>query len=94
MSDRPIQIGDLVAVTKWHPCCCCLGHMGTVIGFGVIENNGCAECDTHGPEVNYKAARVSNSHGVLRVRPEWLKRIPPLEELEGQRTQEDIKEPA
>jgi hypothetical protein len=87
-----IKIGDLVQVVKPVPCCGSItpmyGHIFVVTGFERCGEGYCKICD----------ARLPAWRGVLggenRVWEERLKRIPPLEELEGQRTEETIRETA
>ena len=90
MSDRPIQVGDLVMVVKAIPCCGTIGQwMGkifTVVAFAPTWT--CAKCK----KTTFATAAMIDSH--WRQPLVRLKRIPPLEELEGQRTEEKLKEPA
>lgn len=88
MSDRPIAVGDLVQVVRW-PCCDFhVGAIRTVEGFVHFETAHCAICGASGPSSN------ANLSGDGRAPVAWLKRIPPLSELEGMRTEETTKEPA
>lgn len=95
MSDRPIQVGDLVQAVRW-PCCGkWLGMIFRVNAFKGVEAGerlGCSNCGVAMPEVSqaYDVWSIAGRSAPIT----WLKRIPPLEELEGQRTQEDIREPA
>lgn len=79
---EPISVGDLVCVMK--PCaseCDCgqkVGHHFTVSRTWLFGTGWYA----------------FGHHGGRSAAFNRLKRIPPLEELEGQPTQEDIKEPA
>ena len=85
MSD--IKVGDLVVVVRW-PCC---GHyLGSVMRVEFFsqmsEDASCTQCGAkHGAK--RCAGDAKNDFPV-----EWLKRIPPLEELEGEKREE--KEPA
>lgn len=50
----------------------------------------CSKCHQPLPHDRYAADQPVYGGAPLQ----WLKRIPPLSELEGERTQEDIREPA
>ncbi len=93
MSERPIQVGDLVQVVRWSQCGCGLGEVGRVSEFLECENSGCGLCKTP-PTKKTGTAAANIKSGRFCVPLEWLKRIPPLDELEGERTQETIREPA
>ena len=88
---EPIKAGDLVQVVRW-PCCgVYLGRVFRVdfIGEGSSEYL-CKKCGgAHGAATAMHAEDARNCFPVP-----YLKRIPPLSELEGQPTQQDIKEPA
>jgi len=90
MSERPIQVGDLVQVVRW-PCCGrYLGNIFKVEEISSSDSALCFECGARsGPSGFYAAPEKYNRGAPVS----WLKRIPPLEELEGQRTEEGIKEP-
>lgn len=89
MSDRTIQAGDLVQIVK----SCCnfrLGSYFTVEDITTPHKAGqqWAECDIC-------MAKVARFRDVVALEDQrtpwpisWLKRIPPLSELEGQRTEE------
>ena len=84
MSDRPIQVGDLVVVVKW-PCCGkFLGHVFQVrTVWGNYNTGRCSLCGSFVGEL------WSVGDGRFAAWPTaWLKRIPPLSELEGQRSEE------
>ncbi len=87
MSD--IKVGDLVVVVAWHPCGCGLGQIGRVTerwGFG--ECLGCDKCKREYPPEQHEAVYVDYRLICLR----WLKRIPPLDELEGEKNKEELHE--
>lgn len=88
-------MGDLVVVTRWPSCGCCLGNVGTVIGFKTTDDGFCNNCNT-GASLDHggNCARVKDSKGVAVVPLEWLKRIPPLDEPAETYTTEKDKEPA
>ncbi len=88
MSERPIQVGDLVQVIKW-PCCGkYVGYIRRVEGFTTLAKASCSICLTPGPLANADLSAQG------RAPIEWLKRIPPIEELESTNTDTPIKEPA
>ena len=91
MSDRPIQVGDLVQVVR--PTRCCggtktIGWTYLVMSFNSMDSYKCEAC---GAITRSPVADRGYGWGCTVDR---LKRIPPLSELEGQRTQEDLREPA
>ena len=91
--DRPIAVGDLVVVVKATHCCGSLKNVGRV--FRVLEfrsyDGKCAACGIAGDRSMLAFARPKPSNGYSLFR---LKRIPPLGELEGERTEENLREPA
>jgi hypothetical protein len=94
VSDRPIQVGDLVAVVKT----CCPRFLEGVWIFEVSKlatSTGrwvCMYCKAALPSGMNAMDSQDDEEGGVHI--SWLKRIPPLEQLEGQRTEENIKEPA
>ena len=87
----PIQVGDLVEVI--YSCCNDqLGLFGRVDGWSRRSGDwvGCSVCAKPVPGQNEEFALVWGA----KWPPSWLKRIPPLAELEGTKTEEDIREPA
>lgn len=89
MTER-IAVGDVVWIAKPTPCCGNTGAIGRVFHVSEIKTaswpcNYCGKCRES------RAAKVDSRYFVDTLR---LKRIPPLSELEGQRTEENIKEPA
>ena len=92
MSDKPISVGDLVVVVRWP---CCAGALGTIFRVAAFVPQGvhsehCYKCNTYHGDI--ASVRPEVRGGVYPVA--WLRRIPPMEELEGQHTQEKAKEPA
>ena len=97
--DKPISVGDLVQIVA--ECC----DPGTVRGrFGMVLeiSLGLFECEDC---LHLERSVQTNIEGLAQLPDEpfeafgwvplaWLKRIPPLSELEGEKTQEDIREPA
>ena len=94
MTERAIQVGDLVQITK--SLCGNEGKIGTVVAFaGLVDTY----TESHGQRWWVLFPRpIPDTWGELQnpapIPHAWLKRIPPLSELEGQRTQEDLREPA
>jgi hypothetical protein len=87
-----IKAGDLVAVVK--PARCCSSFLGahfTVTGFRIARAGtrwACLACGRFGTiEDDYQ---VADGHGDCGVAVERLKRIPPLDELEGEKTKEEL----
>ena len=88
-----IKVGDLVQVVKW-PCCGrLLGHVFTVGKLWNVDSpHRCMYCGTDAPK-GIAAVSMESPTDVGGM-VQWLKRIPPLEELEGQNQKEDLREPA
>lgn len=90
---EPIKAGDLVVVVKTTPCCGnpkALGMHFVVKSLRPARGRyHCSHCNTTWPTEVVALKEVPFAYQLHR-----LKRIPPLAELEGQRTQEDIREPA
>ena len=87
--DRPIQKGDLVVVVHTHcsKTARWLGHTFIVVGLGFDYQNKCNGCGENlGPL--HHATREDKGYYSLNM----LKRIPPLEELEGEKSQTTISE--
>ena len=92
-SRTELKDGDLVQVVKPVPCCGrttpMQGHIFKVTSIDVaIPGYRCNYCAVICP------AEASAHGGEKPVDLSRLKRIPPLDELEGVRTEENIKEPA
>ena len=88
---KEIKVGDLVQVARGMPCCDATtpmqGHIFNVSGFKEVAGR----CKTCGARAYAEMAAVGGQLPVDVVR---LKRIQPLEELEGQRTEEKLREPS
>lgn len=86
-SDAPIAVGDLVQAIKWGPCGCGLGRIGILTRiFDPADLQGCAECG-----LRVKPERLTEAEvGDWVIPLEWLKRIPPLSELESEKREEEI----
>ena len=92
LMDKPISVGDLVVVVR--PCKACgdtrwLGDTFRVSEFFTSREPSLCCGEESAGEV-YACAEGEDEGMPLRE----LKRIPPLDELEGQRTEENLKEPA
>ena len=90
VSSQAISVGDLVQVVRWP---CCGEFLGITYRVGRFENMvcDCKKCGAPMPLTSFVLEATSPAWCVPR---EWLKRIPPLSELEGVKTEEDIREPA
>lgn len=90
--DKPISVGDLVQVVR--SCCTKRVNRPTFI-VGEIKGGGgiqfgysyCSSCMTPMPNVYF--AMPAGGMPVGQPLP-WLKRIPPLDELEGVKHDEEI----
>lgn len=96
MTDRPIQVGDLAVVVRGHNCVLELygGVPFTVTALLAPYGGGwhCPKCDRYsaGPNAIGAEGLTKKDCGIPLS---WLRRIPPLSELEGKRTQESLREP-
>ena len=97
VNERPITVGDLVQVVRGHSCI--LARVGgwTFVVVEIVQPRGggwyCEHCKTENAGPNEPGAARRIGEGAY-LPLSWLKRIPPLAELEGQRTEESIREPA
>ena len=97
MSDRPIQVGDLVQVVKPGLCGCTttLGWVFVVLDEKKYSVTTCGTCNAQFGRLVLLESGIQSPRGdSYGFRRSALKRVPPLSELEDQRTQEDMKEPA
>ena len=93
---RPIQVGDLVIIVRGHSCTM-ERYRGAIFRVAkIVPATGggwrCVHCklnDQWGPEPGAYWKEKGGSAPLS-----WLKRIPPLDELEGEKTQESLKETA
>jgi hypothetical protein len=90
---EPIKVGDLVAVKK----ACCIAMMAhpifTVGGFESFQGWRivCRSCLQTFPDASFATvAGARNSEGEFHVPISWLKRIPPLSELDDVKHDEEI----
>ena len=88
---EPIKVGDLVQVVR-PQICGCNHSMGSIFIVDHIEGgpNICSGCGRKFADV--LDAWQKGAQWAAGVHS--LKRIPPLSELEGQRTEETLREPA
>lgn len=89
MSEPPIAVGDLVQVIR----SCCddqLGLVFRVMRIGVTRNNICCVCLKKTIKDGIPNAKAADGYDWPTP---WLKRIPPLDELESTRTAEPLREP-
>lgn len=90
MSDRPIAVGDLVMIV-W-PCCSYhASKVFTVMDVIAYDATGVCKSCGHTVKKGTQLAAISDRIGYPLS---WLKRIPPMSELEGERSQEKLTEPA
>lgn len=93
--DKPISVGDLVMVVRGHECVLRLkgGIPWRVLGFSAQRNGGwhCPKCfeGDIAPEAAI-AARLEFHDKGNGIPLSWLKRIPPLDELETVRTEDEV----
>ncbi len=94
-TNEPISVGDMVIVLRENECPIhrhdgqYLGLIFRVQEIKTVKSATCGKCGYrygHGGTLAY-----STEFGFLTNR---LKRIPPLDELEGEKQKEDIREPA
>lgn len=86
---EPIKAGDLVMVVRT-PHVCSVGWLGHIYRVAYIHplNPTCRVC---GADLVPGAMTAIHSDGTFSGAPlPWLKRIPPLEELEGEKRGEEI----
>ena len=93
---EPIKAGDLVVVVRDNGCPCPIPDriMGKVYTVASIEPERLLGCGCGRPTRRWTSAFIVNGEKRHEIGTYRLKRIPPLSELEGERTQEDIREPA
>lgn len=93
----PIGVGDLVRIVQSHDCDpnLGLGYITTVERIEIARAFQCAKCmkidhSLDGQKLAYGTIAGTSGYWPLA----WLRRIPPLAELEDQDTREDLREPA
>lgn len=92
MSDRPISVGDLVVVVR--PANFCMCNVGKVFVVQRIAPSPdghlvCEGCGSVGKTTLDAQTPDGGWQGISQ-----LKRIPPLTDLEGQRTEEVLRAPS
>lgn len=87
MSERPIEVGDLVQVVR--TCCHQHGRFGKIFTVASILKSVTSECN-RGHTTFGDVCRWDDRDETVYLPMQWLKRIPPLSELES--TDETIKE--
>jgi hypothetical protein len=93
---EPIKVGDLVQIVKPLDCSCgmpskIIGRVFRVSQIFPLVDSWCAGCFRPHPTT---ACAEGLDGGGKKVPLYRLKRIPPLPELEGKETNEDLREPA
>lgn len=87
--DKPISVGDLVVVVRGHEC-----DLGVTYIVGhIITAAGVWSCPCGAREF-HDGAFVHKTHSFYGAPVEWLKRIPPLPELESEKNDSKLAEPA
>lgn len=89
--DKPISVGDLVQVIKPRPCCGLPDTLGRILTVTRVAKKflRCTSCGERRPNVNAFLLSDNLSYEALR-----LKRIPPLSELESEKNDSKLAEPA
>lgn len=86
--DKPISVGDLVVVVR--SCCDRFMEGVTIFKVAVMRQTRpadlCTYCSRALPNGTYAADNPQYSGAPVG----WLKRIPPLDELEGEKRDEEI----
>lgn len=97
---EPISVGDLVQVVRGHQCFIdAIGGRIFIVTEIVAQQGGgwfCQRCNTpdlaasdkFGARANWKTRKGA------AIPLSWLKRIPPIDELEDEKQKEDLREPA
>jgi hypothetical protein len=85
--DKPISVGDLVVRVR----SCCGVHVGTIRRIeGFSEPTEC-QCITCGSKNGVMVKAYFEGDATPSACPlPWLKRIPPLEELDDVRTEDEV----
>lgn len=102
--DESIQVGDMVVMVRGHDCLYQrkAGVPFVVTGFVRPKGGGwtCGYCKQRSVGADEPGAlgllskKKVTEYSAPAIPISWLKRIPPLAELESEKTQEDIREPA
>ena len=90
---KPISVGDLVVVVRGTKCCGAGRHVGKIFKVTGFIDQGYIACSACG---RVRSVQLRTAFGIS-IHPGYdvnrLKRIPPLSELEGERTEEKLHEP-
>lgn len=88
--DKPISVGDLVTVVRWP---CCNGDLGYTFRVAAVETLGaqgwCSHCGDQSGCHQGMPLKAVDHNGCIYPMP-WLKRIPPLDELDDVKHDEEI----
>ena len=86
---KKIKVGDLAVVVRPSPCCGNTLAVGKVFRVSRVatESGMCRNCESRSVDTH----ALGGEYAYLVSR---LKRIPPLDKLEGARSEEKLKEPA
>ena len=89
---EPIKVGDLVMIVR--VCCAKRDALGAIFSVAGIDSYRtgawqCRHCMTTGRDCRVKAT-AKYGDGNMHAPLSWLKRIPPLSELEGEKRDEEI----
>lgn len=90
--DKPISVGDLVMVVKPRLQCGCFSTVGRIFQVIALVNRPtfCRECGkVDGTFYDMAIDHIGDGCPLFR-----LKRIPPLDEFEGEKRDEKLTEPA
>lgn len=84
-----IKVGDLVQIVRWS---CCGAYLGAIFRVVEVDSYGmpprCRQC---GADIQHKTFAFEGSGIAFWAAPlSWLKRIPPLDELEGEKRREEL----
>jgi hypothetical protein len=85
VSDKPISVGDLCVVFRG--CCDSVRCLGQIFVFGEARRKS-TKCPSCGQVNDEDHAGVANFRAGVPMR--WVKRIPPLDELEGVDSREEL----
>lgn len=93
---EPIKAGDLAIIVRAKRCGCAesVGWIVLVEGIQSHLAGRCYECGQITYTVSTPAAIVLDSKGRATIELSRLKRIPPLSELEGEKNDSKLTEPA
>lgn len=91
MSDKPISVGDLVMVVRGHACVVqYLGGIPWTVDEIVTQKGGGWQCGKCGGRNIYPHGLLAAQNDHFTIPLDFLKRIPPLSELEGEKRDEEI----